>query len=353
MVIEETANELFMTNFFGLREDFANELYILTAWLHSRNWLYDKLTEGDHQKFRAIASLSITNNLRHKRVTSDYLHLRLLEKAPDICRLIPAMVAKIPVFSIKFCLELNIPYSFQSIRASQHPNADKLIAYLYEILNIQQKIASSFHELVQHIDKSSHKSEETTLMIAEIDALKEISVIVMELKATIEKSIVLLGLIYEINDLESKKTHKQKLSALARLVPQRSKDQFYYVFIERMISSEHLEELNNYRSGLLHKLGVAKLQPHSFVAKKSGETRLVETFMFLIDQHTKNTATLISIPALLTDDLINGKVPEITFWEYLNILSGNHSLKLKKTDEPLDPNVQRNFYGCIPYEKLQ
>ncbi len=350
-IIEDKAKEIFLTNFFGLPEDFASELYILTAWLHTKTWSYDRLIEADHNKFVAIANVSIINNLRHTRVTSNYLHLRLFEKVPKICLLISAMVAKIPVFSIQFCLELNIPYAFQSIRASEHPNADKLIAYLYEILNIQQKIASSFHELVQHMDKSGHKSEETTLMSAEVDALKEISVIVMELKATIEKSVVLLGLTYEINDLESRKTHKQKLSALARFVPQKSKDQFYYAFIDDMISSEHLAELNNYRSGLFHKLGVAKLQPHSFVAKKSDETSLVETFMFLIDQHAKNTATLICILALLTDDLVNRKLPEVAFWEYIDILHGNYSLKLKRSGEPLDPNVQRNLYGCIPYEK--
>ena len=350
--IEGESKKILMNGFFGREEDFGEVLYILTAWLHSRTWSYDKLTEADIIKFKALSSVAITTNLRHGRVTSDFLHLKLVEKVPDICLLIPALVVKLPVISIRFCLELNTPYSFQSIREAEHPMADKLVAYLYEILSIQQKIAVSFHELVQHMDKTAHKDAETTLMMAEIDALKEISVIVMELKATVEKSVVFLGLIYGIDDLESKKHHKQKLSALDRGVPQSSKDKFYYSFISSMISSEHLEELNNYRSGLFHKVGLSKLQPHSFVSKKPDETPLVETFMFLNEQHAKNTATLICILALLTDDLINKKLPEVGMFEYLDILSANHTLKVRKYDAPFDPSVSRNFYGFIPYEKI-
>ena len=82
------------------------------------------------------------------------------------------------------------------------------------------------------------------LIKAELSAIIGAETIFSYLKASIEKTMVVLGLIYGIKNLDSKKTHKAKLEALDKGIPENAKKQFYYSFIMEFIKSENLDELN-------------------------------------------------------------------------------------------------------------
>jgi hypothetical protein len=132
------------------------------------------------------------------------------------------------------------------------------------------------------------------------------------LKSSIEKTMVLLGLIYSISDLDSKKTHKAKLAALKSGLPTELENLHYFKFIMEFISSENLDQLNTYRSGLFHKRGISDLQPHNYVGERAEDLPLKKIFEILHEQHVKNTGVLVSTLALLTDDLVKRDPPDLT-----------------------------------------
>lgn len=113
-----------------------------------------------------------------------------------------------------------------------------------------------------------------------------------------------MGLLFDLPNLENQKTHKQKLKNLYNAIPDIYRNSFYFELIEELISSESIQELNNYRNGLMHKKGISKLQPHSFVGMNAKDLPLREVFSFIIEQHSKNSAVLISTYAMLTDKLV-------------------------------------------------
>ncbi len=59
------------------------------------------------------------------------------------------MVVKIPITSFAHYLDMHFEFAVNSIRKANHPEADDIISYLYELLNIQQKIAISLHEYLR------------------------------------------------------------------------------------------------------------------------------------------------------------------------------------------------------------
>lgn len=103
------------------------------------------------------------------------------------------------------------------------------------------------------IDYNEKNKEEALLIQAEISAISEAETIVNYLKATIEKIVVLLGLLFNLRNLEGKKTYKEKLVALYKVIPEKVRQLYYFELIEELIKSESIEELNNYRTGLLNK----------------------------------------------------------------------------------------------------
>lgn len=82
-----------------------------------------------------------------------------------------------------------------------------------------------------------------------------------------------------------------------------------------LFSSDNLDELNSYRSGLLHKKGIADLQPHTYVDKKADSLPLLKIFNVIHEQHSKNTTALIGALALLTDKLVELDFPDVKFEE--------------------------------------
>lgn len=310
--VQEEAKKVFMNDFFGSEDDFGPELFELQHWHHHRKWNFDHLNKNDDEKAQALQGTRLLTGLRHRKIgTNEHLHLYLVHYSPLTCALIPALMIKVPVMSIRFALEIQEDFTFNAIREAGHPHADELIAYLYETLNIQQKLASGFHSLLINIAEVEKKQEPSSLTLAEMDVIGIAENLVNNLKATIEKVIVILGLTHGMKGLEESKTHKKKLSALDLSIPQQVKELPYYGFVRNFISSEEIEKLNSLRNGINHKKGIAKLQPHNFFNKENQAMSLIELFGELMEQHRKNTAIFICVLALLTDDLVRKAPPDL------------------------------------------
>lgn len=314
-ILEIAGKETIMESIFGKKEDYAEELYRINFWHNSQKWKFDKLTEFDVKRADAIASLAVLIRTKHREVTSKYLHLNIAEKSKDICILLHPMVIKTPVVSIQYYLELHCAFTFNEIRKANYQEADDLISYIYELQYIQQKIALTLHEFLYLIDYNEKQKGTSLLLRAELSAIICAETVFSYLKASIEKTIVVIGLIYGIKNLESKKTHKSKLDALENGIPENSKKQFYYQFIMEFIKSENLDELNNFRTGILHKKGISDLQPHNYVGKGAESLPLKKIFEILVEQQSKNTAVLIGTYSLLTDELVKINPPNISPFE--------------------------------------
>jgi hypothetical protein len=61
----------------------------------------------------------------------------------------------------------------------------------------------------------------------------------------------------------------------------------------------------------LHKKGISELQPHNYVGEKAEKLPLLKIFNIVHEQHVKNTAVLICILAILTDELVRMVPPDI------------------------------------------
>lgn len=308
-MLENAAREILLREVFGKEEDFAYTLYNLNLLHQSREWRLDMLTESDNVKVEGLRSSKILLAVKNWTRTSNYLHLSLGTLSVQMClNLIPASFY-IPVMSLRYCLEIQENYTFNSIRKAKHPLADDLIAYLYDILFIQQKIANSFYNLVVLMDKVRNEKTNALMTSNEVDALTIYDTCINYLKATVEKGILLVALTHEIKNLDGYKRHQQKLSALEKNLPQAVKETPYFQFFWKYVQSDSLSELNNLRSGINHKKGVSRLQPHSFVGKKFEETSLWEQFSILKHTHQMNTLMLVGAISMLADNLILRKPP--------------------------------------------
>jgi hypothetical protein len=310
-LLERVSREVFYEDVFGYPTDYNENLFRINHWHNSRLWDLSSLTTDDEKKADSLVALSVLLKTKHRRLTSNHLHLHLFEKAPMICTLLHPMVVKIPVTSIQYCVEIHNAFAFNEIRISKILHLDDIINYIYELQNLQLKTALSLQELIYLIDYNEKNKGEALLIQAELSAISEAEIVISYLKASIEKIVVLLGLLFNLKNLETKKTHKDKLTALYKVIPANVKPLYYFELIEELIKSESLEELNSYRTGLLHKKGISKLQPHSFIGKNAKDVPLREVFLFLIEQHSKNSAVIISTYALLTDKLVELKRPNI------------------------------------------
>ena len=90
-----------------------------------------------------------------------------------------------------------------------------------------------------------------------------------------------------------------------------TKKKHYDFSLIRFIKSENLDELNNFRTGILHKKGISDLQPHNYVGQEAESLPLKKIFDILIEQQSKNTAVLIGTYSLLTDELVKINPPRI------------------------------------------
>lgn len=314
-LLQSAARQTLMNSIFGDEPNYGDSLFKINSWHNSQEWMIDAVTDFDKIRASALDVMTILVRTRHRNATSDYLKLNIADRASVMCILLHPMVVKIPVTSMQYYLDIHSEFAFNSIRKAKHSNADDLISYIYEVQLIQQKIAMSLHEYLYLVDYSERQKKEALLINAEVNAIMGAELVFSYLKASIEKIIVIIGLIYGIKNLESKKTHKSKLDALINGIPESVKKLYYYDFIIEFIKSENIDELNNYRTGILHKKGISDLQPHNYVGEKAESVPLRSIFQVLVDQHSINTAVLIGTYALLTDDLVTLDPPTISLSE--------------------------------------
>lgn len=246
-LLQEGARYIFMNDIFGTPKDYGDKLFKLVAWHNSREWNFSELTAKDGEKADAIQAMAVLTRLRYEDSWS-LLKLNLNERVPFICILSHPMVVKIPILSFQYFLDIHIHFAFNSIRKAKHPEADLLIDYLYEILYLQQKTAISLHELLWRVDYAQKHKNDALFINAEINAIMNADLTFSYLKATVEKIIVLVGLTHGIRNLDSKKSHKAKISSLREGLPSKLFDVYYFQFMFDLFSSENLDELNNYRS---------------------------------------------------------------------------------------------------------
>jgi hypothetical protein len=312
--IGNEAMEIF-SRIFGEIADYGPVVYKLFQWHQSRDWQIENVTDQDIEKAHALVALAVLNQTQLAKIGSNHLNLKMAERSPLMCTLTHGMIVKIPVVSMQHYLDIDAEFTFNSIRKAGHPNADELIAYIYEIIFIQHKLFDcllSYLKLFQQV--KDHKGE-SSLMIEEFKMIKEADVAITYLKASIEKTVALLAGIYGITGLDQKKMHKQRLSLLDRDLPDAIKNVPYFGFVWHFISSENLEELNKYRTGLLHKRGISDLQPHKYVEIKVPDLPLGKMYAVLYEQHATNTAVLLGVLALLTDELVKMDKPDVNFWD--------------------------------------
>jgi hypothetical protein len=130
------------------------------------------------------------------------------------------------------------------------------------------------------------------------------------LKSSYEKVMVLLGLVFNITNLDSLKTHKAKIRKIQSSIPNNAKDQEYFKVVFDLISSESLESLNKYRTGILHKRGLASLQPHNYIDNQKSTLPIEQLFQELHEELAKCTLALFGTLGLLTDELVKLDPPQ-------------------------------------------
>lgn len=290
--------------YFGGDEDGGDHLAILNDWHFAREWDLDALTEKDRERADALATFTVLTHLRYKHVASSRLNLRLAERVPYMADLVYPMVAKTPVFSLRYFLDLHAHYAFNAVRRAQHPHADDVIALLYDLLFLQQKTAIALLEYTRLMSHAELHKGAAQITNAEVEAIMAADGLFAYLKASVEKTIALVGATHGIRNLDAKKEHKKRVAALREGLPKGVENLPYGAFLFEMVGTEHLEDLNDYRTGLLHKKGIADLQPHAYVARDAMESPFRKVFGVLHEQHSKNTALLLVALALLTDKLV-------------------------------------------------
>jgi hypothetical protein len=309
---ERQAVQTFRAKIFGTDEDWGHHLLLLNAWHFQRSWHLGSLTEGDGERASALGSFTVLTRMRYHDIAASSLNLHLGVHFPLITSLVYPMVAKMPVVSLMHFLELNVHYAFDAIRRANHPFADDLVAFLYELLFLQQKVAIGLVEFLRLVVYTDDHKNNAQLINAEVNAMMAADGVFANLKASVEKTIALVGTVYGIKGLEAKRDHKARLAALRAGLPSGVDKLFYADFLFDVVSTANLEDLNNYRTGLLHKKGIADLQPHNYIGKHPKAIPLRQVFRVMHGQHRKNTAALLVALALLTDDLAQRDPPSFT-----------------------------------------
>jgi tetratricopeptide (TPR) repeat protein len=302
--VQTRARELYSKLYFGGEEDCGHHLLLLNDWHLRRDWELDALTASDQIRAKALATFSVLTRLRFAESSKSPLNLQLGLRMPFVADLIYPLVAKMPIFSLRYFLDLHVHYAFNAIRRANLAHADDIISLLYDVLFLQQKTAISLLECVRLTAYADQHKGEALLLNAEVDAIIAADTLFAYLKASVEKTIALVGVTHGIANLDAKKDHKKRVAALRAGLPAGLESLPYTEFLFAMVGAENLEDLNNYRSGLLHKKGVADLQPHNYVGHPSAAAPFRKVLTILHEQHVRNTALLLVALALLTDKLV-------------------------------------------------
>jgi hypothetical protein len=310
---------------FRKTEDYGDKLLDLATWHYQQPSLVDLLSPEDDQKAYSLQVFTQATRQRFKDLHFSRLRLQLAVRAPLICTLAFPMVIKVPVLAIRYYLDIDHFHAFATIRKSGHLQADGLIAYLYEAAFVQQKIAIGFQEFLRLVRHARLNKDKAVLTKAEVDAIREMDTIVSLLKGSLEKIIALLGLTHGITNLADQKTHAQKIALLKKKLPAETLALEYWQWIEEFIRPENLDALNNLRTGLFHKRGIASLQPHSYAGKAGTETPFEEIYAPLHELHAKNSVVFLCTLAILTVQLVRidppSKEEQLAFFLFLQQVS--------------------------------
>lgn len=295
---------------FGGRPDFGDLLIILNRNKETLGWNVEDFTPDQAAKTKALAYQGeVTRNLFAGRNFKPPINLELGKAVPHLRYLLWAMSPKVLVRSVRFFVDINPYYTFGKVAKSGHPNAQELINYLYEIVNVQQKTAHKIYDFVSHASKSiaERKNEAGTVFLKDdLDAVSQAESAIAYFKASVEKIMALVGATHGIHNLSSRKKHSQRLSLLKRKLEEcQVADTEYKELMLMFFSEDHLKDLNEYRTQILHSRGRAQFQPHTFANKKeASELPFSEILAFLLSYHQKISIALICALAMLTDELM-------------------------------------------------
>lgn len=307
--LASAARGTFLDELFGSPDDLGEVLLEVMTEHWQTTWQFDHMTEHDRKRADALMTYTLETRQRFRGfLSSPALNLQFLRRTPLLCAVVMPMLMKIPVTSLQYFLDIHVHFAFNEIRRSGHPQAEQLIGLLYETLFLQQKIAVMLKQLMEHIARAFATKGESLFIGAELDAILAVDLLFVYEKASIEKTMALVGHTLGVQ-LEEKKTHKKRLAALNAALPENARLTPYGQLLLEFVSSDALEELNTYRSGLLHKRGIAELQPHNYVGVPREGNAFRKLLGILHEQHAKNTAVLLSALALLTDDLLQRVAP--------------------------------------------
>lgn len=310
--IEKIALSYAKDECFGGPADFGNYLLALNKNIQNYKWDLNTLTEMDLVKAEALESLSVMTRNYFVDITAEpSLSFSLADSDFELCLTIIPMSSCILIRSIRYYIEINAFYSFSSIRKSSHPRKEELIAFIYELMSLQQKTAIELCEFQESCAISSTKRDlnnNIQFLYEEMNAIRQGDLITSYLKATIEKTISLVGEIHEISGIENLKKHSSRVKCLQEKLSEKYKNTQYGKILMNYIQSENLSTLNNLRTGVLHKKGSSLLQPHSyFVQKKTSELPLGDLLQLFKYHHGMNSIILIGTLAMITDNIIDRK----------------------------------------------
>lgn len=308
-IAQAQAIDTYKSQIFGGEDDWGDHLMELYDWHLRREWELNALTDKDRTRADSLASFTVLTRMRYRDIIASPLNLYLGARMLPIAGLVYPMIAKMPVVSLRYFLDIDVHYAFNAVRSANHPHAEEVIAFLYELLFLQQKVAIALQEYLRLAVYAEQHKRNAQLINAEVNAVMTADGIFSYLKASVEKTIALVGITHGIRGLDSKKDHKARVKALRAGLPANIDQIFYAQFLFDVVGSENLEDLNNYRSGLLHKKGIADLQPHNYVGQNPEALPLRKIFSVMHSQHVNNTAALLVVLALLTDDLVRRDPP--------------------------------------------
>lgn len=300
----QIAKTIFQDSIFGYEADYGDKLYWLTYAHCHELWELNSLNDSDIEKIKALEAFTIATRNRFNDIKSHpKLNLELGTYEEDICHLLIPISRKIPVYSIRYFLDIHIKYAFNKIRESAHDSSNDIISLFYELLFLQQKIALSLLSFIETSSYVGTNKNDTMFLAAELDSIIRADSIFIYLKASIEKNVALLGYILGIKGLENKKTQKSRVSELSKKLNE-IKDAYYIEPLLELISSEAIEDINKFRTGILHKKGMSDLQPHNYVGVSPNNLPYLRLFEIMYKQHQKGTLCLIITLAILTDSLV-------------------------------------------------
>jgi hypothetical protein len=304
--LRQTGVEALLEDQLGGNQDLGPDLLRL-VWLHNhRRWMRAALTKQDSERADGLVHFTLLTNVRYRRFGGSYppLNLQLGERWPVLRMLLYIISVRVPVESIRYFVQVSPKCVFDAVRRTLHPNSEEIISYLYEILFIQQKTAVALFDFLTLASEIRRSKQDAVLVREELDQVLRADLLVMYLKSTLEKAIALVAAIRMVPGLDNRRRHMARVQAIEKALSPVPEHAYYIELFLDMIRSDNFSEIDRLRSGIVHKRGVANLQPHSYAGVTPTDLPDLELYSKLHEQHAKNSAVVLAALAMLTDDLV-------------------------------------------------